>query len=76
MPLEISYHMSCDRCHNYCGYMPVYTRLEAIGNAQKLGWYVHEAPASSYTTELKVYAICPNCKQDVGEYRVGERGDA
>jgi hypothetical protein len=56
--------------------MPVYTRLEAIGNAQKLGWYVHEAPASSYTTELKVYAICPNCKGEVGEYRVGERGDA
>jgi len=74
MPLETTYHVSCDKCHNYCGYMPVYNRMESLSNAQRLGWYIHESQASNYTTEMRVYAVCPNCRTTEGEYREGERG--
>lgn len=71
MPLETTYHVRCDNCDNYCGYLPVFSLGDALDHCKKLDWYQGEAKVGLAT---KFYFLCPNCKGDAGEHRVGDRG--
>lgn len=71
MPLETTYHVCCDKCGNYCEYMPVFSLVEALNNARRLDWYKSEVTAGATT---RYHFLCPNCKGLAGEYRAGERG--
>lgn len=71
MPLETTYHVCCDKCGNYCGYLPVFSLVEALNNCNRLGWYKSESTVRGST---KYYFLCPNCRGDAGEHRVGDRG--
>lgn len=74
MPLETSYFVSCDKCGNYSSYTPVFNYNEALSNLRRLNWYYKEVPASPYTTNTRLHALCGNCKNDAGEFREGDRG--
>lgn len=68
MPVEVSFHLSCDVCRDYVAWAPSMSYPIALGLAKTLGWHVQDVTdPDNRRWEYKAYIQCPLCwEKNVG----------
>lgn len=62
MGVEVSFHLSCDVCHDYLAWAPSLTYAAALKLAKTLDWNVYDlTDSASKRWEYKAHVQCPSC---------------
>jgi hypothetical protein len=67
MPVEISYHPSCDKCGTYASWSPLKSYALALDLTRLLGWYVYDLTDPKNPGKASCVIQCVDCRKEIGK---------